>query len=160
MVDEVAEHESPPGLMPVPEIDESAFDFEALPVWAARGGRQTSRDKLAAGLRGLKHAIRGDSSFFAHAYRGILIVITAALLGIDQRGWCLLILGACLVLLSELTHSAIDTLTRATGDAEAPPMKMAREIAAAGVLVAAFASGTVTVTVLLWKLGELLGWWA
>ena len=37
---------------------------------------------------------------------------------------------------------------------------MAREIAAGGVLVAAIASGVVTVTVLVVKFGELLGWWA
>jgi diacylglycerol kinase (ATP) len=35
---------------------------------------------------------------------------------------------------------------------------MAREIAAACVVVAAFGSGAVTATVLAWKLGELLGW--
>ena len=43
----------------------------------ARAGRRNSREKFAAGLRGLKHAIRGDSSFFAHAYRGLLIGMTA-----------------------------------------------------------------------------------
>ena len=35
---------------------------------------------------------------------------------------------------------------------------MAREIAAACVLVAAFGSGSVTAIVLFWKLAELLGW--
>ena len=93
---------------------------------------------------GLKSAIRGDSSFFAHGYRGTLIVITAALLGVDQRGWCLLVLGACLVLIAELAHGAVDTLARAIGDPEEPRLKTAREIAAAGVLVAAFGSGAVT----------------
>jgi diacylglycerol kinase (ATP) len=35
---------------------------------------------------------------------------------------------------------------------------MAREIAAACVLVAAFGSGAVTTIVLGWKLGEFMGW--
>jgi len=35
---------------------------------------------------------------------------------------------------------------------------MAREIAAACVLVAAFGAGSVTAIVLSWKLAELLGW--
>ena len=61
--------------------------------------------------------------------------------------------------LLELTHSAVDTLARAYGDPEDPPLMMAREIAAAGALVAAFASGALTVTVLLVKFGELLNWW-
>ena len=123
---------------------------------AAVADRRNSRSKLAAGWRGLKSAIRGDSSFFAHGYRGTLIVITAALLGIDQRGWCLLVIGACLVLIAELAHSAVDTLARAIGDPEEPRLRTAREIAAAGVLVAAVGSAAVTITVLSWKFKELL----
>ncbi len=123
---------------------------------AAQADRRNARGKLAAGWRGLKSAIRGDSSFFAHGYRGTLIVITAALLGVDQRGWCLVVLGACLVLIAELAHSAVDTLARAIGDPEEPRLKTAREIAAAGVLVAAIGSGAVTVTVLSMKFIELL----
>src|SRR5262249_61366050 len=84
----------------------------------APADRGNARDKLAAGWRGLKSAIRGDSSFFAHGYRGTLIVITAAILGVDQWGWCLLVMGACLVLIAELAHSAVDTLARAIGDPE------------------------------------------
>ncbi len=122
---------------------------------SAHADRRNTRGKLAAGWRGLKSAIRGDSSFFAHGYRGTLIVITAALLGIDQRGWCLLVVAACLVLIAELAHSAVDTLARAVGDPEEPRLKTAREIAAAGVLVAAFGSGAVTLIVLSWKFIEL-----
>jgi diacylglycerol kinase len=146
--------------LPVPTQDESKLEeLEAEPAWTARAGRRSSREKFAAGLRGVKHAIRGDSSFFAHAYRGTLIAMTAALLSVDALGWCLLVISAVLVLLAELFHSAVDTLARALGDPEDPPLKMAREIAAGGVLVAAFASGALTVTVLLVKFGELLGWW-
>jgi diacylglycerol kinase (ATP) len=160
MDDESAVSEAPLGFL---EVDTNAIDTtdleEPLAV-TARAGRRTSREKFAAGLRGLKHAIRGDSSFFAHAYRGVLIVMTAALLGVNLWGWCLLVIAACLVLLSELTNSAVDTLARAIGDPEEPRLRIAREIALAGVVVSAFASGAVTVVVLAWKLGELLGWWA
>ena len=62
------------------------------------------------------------------------------------------------MLIAELAHSAVDTLARAIGDPDEPRLKMAREIAAACVLVAAFGSGSVTTIVLLWKLGELMGW--
>ena len=67
--------------------------------------------------------------------------------------------AACLVLLSELTHSAIDTLARSIGDPEEPRLKMAREIATGGVLVSVSAGATIVVIVLVMKLGELLGWW-
>jgi len=151
---------SPRGLIPVPGFDENRLQLqlEAAEELTARADRRNTRGKMMAGIRGLKHAIRGDSSFFAHGYRGTLIAITAALLGVNQRGWCLLVLAACLVLLAELSHSAVDTLARAIGDPEEPRLNMAREIAAACVLVAAFGSGTVTVIVLSWALAEYLGW--
>jgi diacylglycerol kinase (ATP) len=152
--------EYPRGLLPVPEFDENRLhlQLEAAQELTARADRRNTRGKLFAGFRGLKHAIRGDSSFFAHGYRGTLIAISAALLGVNQWGWCLLVIAACLVLLAELAHSAVDTLARAIGDPDEPRLRMAREIAAACVLVAAFGSGAVTTIVLGWKLGEFMGW--
>jgi diacylglycerol kinase len=150
----------PRGLIPVPDFDENRLrhQLESVPELTARADRRNTRSKMLAGIRGLKHAIRGDSSFFAHGYRGTLIAITAALLGVNQWSWCLLVIAACLVLIAELAHSAVDTLARAIGDPEQPRLCMAREIAAACVLVAAFGSGIVTAMVLSWKLAELLGW--
>ncbi len=126
---------------------------------SARAGRRTFRAKFTAGLRGLKHAVRGDSSFFAHAYRALLIALTAAMLGVSLFGWCLITLSFALVLVAEMTHSAIDTLARAVGDPEEPGLRMAREIATGGVLVAATASSAVCITLLLENLGKMLGWW-
>jgi diacylglycerol kinase len=138
--------------------DDPLGDLAPSPEPAAQADRRNVQGKLAAGWRGLKTALRGDSSFFAHFYRGTLIVIAAGMLGVDFRGWCLLVLGACLVLLSELTHSAVDTLARAVGDPEEFRLKAAREIAAAGVLVAAIGAAAVTLTVLTTRLFDLLNW--
>jgi diacylglycerol kinase len=161
MTRQLAEPKLPTTLEPVPDppTGEVLRDLEAAPIWTPRAGRRSTREKFTAGLRGLKHAIRGDSSFFAHAYRGTLIGLTAALIHVDGFGWCLLVIAACFVLLAELTHSAIDTLARAVGDPEELQLKVAREIAAGGVLVAAVVSGALTVTVLTVKFGELLGLW-
>ena len=152
--------EYPRQRLPVPEIDEDRLrlQLESSGELIARADRRNTRNKLLAGFRGLKHAIRGDSSFFAHFYRGTLIAIIAALLDVNQWSWCLLVLSACLVLIAELAHSAVDTLARAIGDPEQPRLRMAREIAAACLLVAAFGSGAVTAIVLSWKLAQLLGW--
>lgn len=133
-------------------------DLEPEATWVPRAGRRNLREKLIAGLIGLKHAIRGDSSFFAHAYRAILVGLIAAMLGIDPRGWCLLGLCLGLVLIAELAHSAVDTLARAIGDPDVPPLAVARQIAAAGVLVAVIVSATVSITLLTIKFGELMGW--
>ena len=150
----------PRGLLPVPEFDESRLNWqlEDAPGFSAHADRGGTKGKLVAGFRGLKQAVRGDSSFYAHLYRGVLIVIIAGLLQVSLWGWCLLILGGSLVLLAELCNSAVDTLARAVGDPDEPPLSIAREIAAAGVLVVAFTSGAVTVIVLATKLVELYGW--
>jgi diacylglycerol kinase len=125
----------------------------------ARADRRGFRQKLAASLRGIKYAIRGDSSFFAHMYRFLLIALTAALLGVGPLEWCFLSLAAALVFMAELLNSAVDTLARALGDPEEPGIKMAREIATGGVLVAVTVSAALSILVLTLKLGVLLGWW-
>ena len=126
---------------------------------SARAGRRNLREKLVAGLTGLKHAIRGDSSFFAHGYRVLLVALTAAMLGVGPQGWIALVMAACMILIAELNHSAIDTLARAIGDPEEPRLKVAREIAASGVLVAVAGSGVVVGVILVLQFGDLLGWW-
>lgn len=160
MTTNLTEHDPSRQRYDVPALDAHRLEeLAATPPWTPRADRHGSREKFAAGLRGLKHAVRGDSSFFAHAYRGTLIALAAALLGVDPLGWCLLTISAGFVLIAELTHSAIDTLARATGMPDEPPMIMAREIAAAIVLVAAFVSGALTITVLVVKIGESFAWW-
>lgn len=147
------------GLLAPDDLDARLAEWGAPEPWSARAGRRDAKEKLSAGLSGLKQAFRGDSSFFAHAYRGLLIAFAAAMLGVGPSGWCFLVLAAGLVLIAELGHSAIDSLARALGDPDAPGPKVAREIASAGVLVAVIIFAAISITVLVLKLNELLGWW-
>jgi diacylglycerol kinase (ATP) len=151
---------STPALLETPEPPDERWDrdLEESPELTARADRRNALGKFAAGCRGLKHATRGDSSFFAHAYRGLLIAITAALVGVNQWGWCFLVIAGSLVLLAELAHSAVDTLARAVGDAEEPRLKMAREIAAAGVLVAVIGAVIIVSIVLGWQISQQSDW--
>ena len=128
--------------------------------WRPRAGRRTFRAKLGAGCRGMKHAFRGDSSFFAHAYRGTMIALSAAMLGVGPTAWCLLTMSAALVFVAELAHSAVDALARTLGDPEAPGLVAAGEIATAGVFVAVTSFAAVSIAVLTIKVGEMLGWWS
>lgn len=140
------------------ELEARLAEFADTGEWTPRAGRRTLRDKSAAGVRGMKLALRGDSSFFAHAYRGLLIALTATLLGIGPQQWCLLILAGGLVLISEFCHSAVDTLARAFGDADAPGPTAAREIATAGVLVSVIIFIIVAAVVLVSRMSALYGW--
>jgi diacylglycerol kinase len=160
-----------PPMTPTPSVaDSSSDEVEVLPpslaevdtirpAWTARAGRRSMREKTAAGLRGLKHAVRGDSSFFAHAYRTMLVALAAALFGVGPWQWCLIALSVTLILLAELAHSAVDTLARALGDPDSPGLTVAREIATAGVLVSVTTGAAVWITIFFVRLGELLTWW-
>jgi diacylglycerol kinase (ATP) len=139
------------------EIESRLAELEAAPEWSSRAGRRTFREKFAAGLNGLKHAFRGDSSFCAHPYRGLLIALAATLLQVDAIGWCLLALSAALVFIAELAHSAVVTLARVIGDPEEPRLTIAREIATGGVFVAVTTMGAVSLTVLGLQLVKQLG---
>ena len=140
------------------ELEARLAEFAATDLWTPRVGRRDMRTKLYAALRGLKHAFRGDSSFFAHTYRGLFFAITAALLGIGPHQWCLIVLAGGLVFIAELGNSAVDTLARALGDPEAPGPVVAREIASAGVLVSVLVFLAVAIIVLVTRLTALFGW--
>lgn len=152
-----AEDAGPPPLGPEDDLEARLAQFETPPEWTPRAGRRTFREKFGAGLRGLKYALRGDSSFFAHAYRGLLIALAAGLLGVGPLQWCILVLAAGLVLIAELAHSALDTLARSLGNPDDPGPTAAREIATAGVLVAVIVFAAVSATVLTLRFIDLLG---
>lgn len=145
-----------------PEIDQDLAarlsEYGEPQAWTPRAGRRNGREKLEAGLRGFKYAFRGDSSFFAHAYRGFLFALAALLLGIGPHQWCLVLLAGGLVLVAELCHSAVDTLARALGDPESPGLVVAREIASAAVLVAVLIFCAIAVILLVTRLAILYTW--
>ncbi|MDX2037050.1 MAG: diacylglycerol kinase [Isosphaeraceae bacterium] len=149
----------------IPELTTEALEaaearltnYDPLPDWAPRAGRRDLTAKLLAGLAGFKHAFRGDSSFFAHAYRALLVFLTSALIGLPPLHWALLILGLSLVLIAELAHSAIDQLARAIGDPEEPRLRTTRDIAASMVLVAVVGSASISILVLSVRFMTLLG---
>lgn len=140
------------------ELEARLAEFADTSAWTPRSGHRNLREKSAAGFRGLKLALRGDSSFFAHAYRGLLIALTATLLGIGPQQWCVLILAGGLVLVAELCNSAVDTLARALGDPEAPGLVAAREIATAGVLISVILFVLLAAIVLVSRINVLFGW--
>lgn len=138
-------------------VDLEAEADELDPQPADRRGA-TTRRKLAEGARGIKLAIRAESSFFAHGYRGLLIAISAAILDVPPMGWCFLIISAALVLLAETFRCGIIATLDAVARPGDPKARVAEEIASGGLLFASITSACLTFAVLGSKLGELLGW--
>jgi diacylglycerol kinase (ATP) len=132
------------------------------PHWLVPSAREprTGRAKALAGLRGLKLALRRDSSFFAHAYRGVLVILAAMTLGVDVRGWCLLFAAGGMVLVAELALTAIAVLGRSVEGVHPEGLRASQEIAQGMALVATLVAFGVAGAVLLERFGQLQGWWA
>lgn len=111
--------------------------------------------KSRAGLHGLKLAIRGDSSFFAHGYRFTIVLMFGVMIQLAPVAWLLLCLCAGLILLAELQNSAIDTFVRCSNPEE-EHARAARDIGAAGVLISVFIGAAVTLALFVIRFRELL----
>jgi diacylglycerol kinase len=140
-----------------PEIE--AFAADELEGDGQPRPRQTTRNKLLSGYQGIRHALRAESSYFAHGYRGLLIALSAVIIGLGPLEWCLLAISAALVLGSELFHSCIARFARSPFLEGDKHVAAACEIAAGAVVVASLMSGAITLTVLIAHIGILLGWW-
>ncbi len=111
--------------------------------------------RIRESLHGWKLALRSDSSYFAHAYRGLIIALTAVLLGVDSAGWCLLLLSFGLVLVAEAAHTALAIAESsrpgtesAEDDETSHHWENARHVASGGVLIAVLIAAIVTAIVL------------
>ena len=111
--------------------------------------------KSRAGLNGLKLAVRGDSSFFAHAYRFTIVLMFGVMLQLPPFGWLVLCLCGTLVVMSELYNSAIDTILRTTTTTDDAHAQAARDIGSAGVLVSVMIGTAVTIAVFALRLTEI-----
>lgn len=143
-----------------PEVG-SDLDFEASVseiIAATEAKNSTTRKKVSEGARGIKRALRAESSFFAHAYRGLLIAISALILGVSATGWCFLIVSAALVLITETFRCAISISLDLLAEPGDPKALAIREIASGGLLFASITSACLTIMVLGERLGEVLGW--
>ncbi len=138
------------------ESDTDLPTVDDAPQW--RTGDTSLWSKVRSGSRGLQRAIQTNSSYFAHAYRGFLIILSGAILGISPIGWCFLTIAAALVLTSELFHTAIEAIAASVATESNPQLRDAREIASGAVLVASVTSAVITITVLVTRLGVLLDW--
>lgn len=145
-----------PAIIPDPKILEELLLPMEEPLTRAdrRGG---TLGKSRAGLNGLKLAIRGDSSFFAHGYRFTIVLMFGAMIQLPPLAWIILSICGGLVLLSELFNSAIDALTRSVAVGEGDEhAQAARDIGAASVMISVIVGFAVTIALFGIRLNELL----
>lgn len=135
-------------LPPIPEQDERVENKYARRPWP---------QKFRDALRGLKHGIRGHSSFFVHFFVAALVIIAAIALGCDVSDCAILLLCIGLVLMAELFNSAIETLHRGLDPETRERNWRALDIAAGAVLMASITAAVIGALVFGNRILHLLG---
>lgn len=95
-------------------------------------------------LRGLKFAWRYESAFRQEAIVVVLLLPSTFFLAQSLAHWCALIAALCLLLLTELLNSAIETLADRITLEQDPMIGRAKDIGSAAVTVA------ISLIVLIW----------
>ncbi len=121
-------------------------------------GRRSWRQKFGDAFRGLKHGVRGHSSFFVHFFVAVLVVAAAIVLGCGLVEWCLLLLCIGMVLAAELFNSAVETLFRSLDEKTRSRGYRCLDISAGAVLMASMAAAVVGGLIFLRRILELLDW--
>lgn len=91
-------------------------------------------------FRGIRELFSNEPNAIIHLAAAVLVTFAGIILGINRFEWCLIAIVTGLVFIAEIFNSSIENL----GDAIDPKwnlnIKKAKDLAAAGVLVAAIIS--------------------
>ena len=91
-------------------------------------------------LRGLRDMLRRERHARFHALATVAVVIAGLVLDIDRRDWIALFLAIALVFGLEAMNTAIEALCDVVSPERDERVRLAKDVAAGGVLVAAVAS--------------------
>ena len=116
------------------------------------------RHDLAAAFRyafaGLFAAWRTERNLRIHAVIGAAVVVAGAVLRLPPAAWAIVFLTIALVVTAELLNAAVEAVVDLVSPEDHPLAKRAKDVAAAGVLVAVAGAVAVGLCVVLWAVGR------
>jgi len=116
------------------------------------------RHDLAAAFRyafaGLAAAWRSERNLRIHAVIAAAAVVAGAVLRLPAAGWAIVFLAIALVVTAELLNAAVEAVVDLVSPEDHPLAKRAKDVAAAGVLVAAVGAVAVGICLALWAAGR------
>lgn len=89
---------------------------------------------------GLKEVVINEPNFKIHLIIGSGALVAGILLQLDTSEWLLLLFTICFVLILELFNTAIEKIVDLVSPELHPKAKIAKDVSAAAVLIAAFIS--------------------
>ncbi len=105
--------------------------------------RRSWAEKFRAAFRGLWYGIVGQSSFAVHFAVAFLVLVIAAILGVTETEWCILILSIAVVMTAELINSALEWFAPAVTQEYNRYIETALDVASAAVLLASLGSAVI-----------------
>lgn len=121
------------------------------------------RFSLNARLASFRHAFRGLGSLLRdehnariHLAATLAVLVLGLVAGVSRLEWALLLLAIALVWVAEALNSAVEHIADAVHPERHPLIGRAKDVAAAGVLVAAALAAAIGLLVFLPYLGGML----
>ncbi|HOA52916.1 MAG: diacylglycerol kinase family protein [Thermogutta sp.] len=105
--------------------------------------RRSWVEKFQAAFRGLWYGIVGQSSFAVHFAVAFLVLVVAAILGVTETEWCILILSIGVVMTAELINSALEWFAPAVTQEYNRYIQTALDVASAAVLLASLGAAVI-----------------
>ena len=103
---------------------------------------------------GLGAAWRSERNLRIHAGVAAAVVLAGAVLRLPPAAWAIVFLTIAFVVAAELLNAAVETVVDLVSPEDHPLAKRAKDIAAAGVLVAAAGAVAVGICVAVWAAGR------
>ncbi|WP_307401756.1 diacylglycerol kinase family protein [Desulfofundulus luciae] len=122
--------------------------------------RDNFRNSLGYALSGLVYALRTQPNMRFHFGAALVVVALALLLGVGVRDFVFILFAIALVVIAEMFNTAVETVVNLYTDKYHPLARVAKDVAAGAVLLAALNSMVVGLLVFYPYLHAFVRYWA
>jgi len=122
------------------------------------GIKHTTAKSFKYAGEGLQTVLKQEPNFRIHIAIAIIVLFISILLGLNAFEWLLLFFSISLVIILELVNTALESLVDIVSPEIKDKAKVAKDVSAASVLIAAFVSVLVGTILLLPKILTVLGY--
>lgn len=117
-------------------------------AWRPQAGRARSRlASFGHAFAGLGFLVRSEANMRIHLVAAGAVVLAGVWLRIDLAGWRWLVIAMALVGAAEALNTGVEQACNAVAREFRPEIKAAKDVAAAGVLIAAIAAALIGASV-------------
>ena len=116
--------------------------------YSAMGNSPNRVESLGYALAGWLYMLRHQKNTRIMSIASILVFVVALWLQIDTTGWAILILAVTVVWMAEFLNAAVEAVVNLTSPEYHPMAKVAKDVAAASVLLGAVASALIGLLIL------------